>query len=57
MPSCFVLAAGNAPLIRIGSLDIDIIAIYFAVVLGIGIYLSTRGDPPRHPLFERNQGR
>ena len=40
MSSCFVLAAGNAPLIQMGPLDIVIIAIYFAVVLGIGIYLK-----------------
>ena len=40
MPSCFVFAAGNEPLIRIGSLDIVIIAIYFVVVLGIGFYLK-----------------
>ena len=37
MPSWFMFAAGNAPLIAIGPLDIVIIAIYFAVVLGIGI--------------------
>src|SRR5271169_1636176 len=40
MPSWFMFAAGNAPLISMGSLDIVIIAIYFAVVLGIGIYLK-----------------
>ena len=40
MPSCHVFAAGNQPLIRIGSLDIVIIAIYFLVVLGIGFYLK-----------------
>lgn len=40
MSSCFVFAAANQPLIRIGPLDIVIIAIYFAVVLGIGIYLK-----------------
>ena len=37
MPSWFMLAAGNAPLISMGPLDIVIIAIYFVVVLGIGI--------------------
>ena len=40
MPSWFMFAAGNAPLISVGSLDIVIIAIYFVVVLGIGIYLK-----------------
>ena len=40
MSSWFVFAAGNAPLISVGSLDIVIIAIYFLVVLGIGIYLK-----------------
>jgi len=40
MPSWFMFAAGNAPLISMGSLDIVIIAIYFVVVLGIGIYLK-----------------
>ncbi len=40
MSSCFVLAAGNAPLIQMGPLDIVIIAIYFVVVLGIGVYLK-----------------
>src|SRR5271157_2276154 len=35
-----MFAAGNAPLISMGSLDIVIIAIYFVVVLGIGIYLK-----------------
>ncbi len=40
MPSWFMFAAGTAPLISMGSLDIVIIAIYFAVVLGIGIYLK-----------------
>jgi solute:Na+ symporter, SSS family len=38
MPSWFMFAAGNTPLISMGSLDIPIIAIYFAMVLGIGIY-------------------
>ena len=40
MPSRFLFAAGTAPLISMGSLDIVIIAIYFVVVLGIGIYLK-----------------
>jgi solute:Na+ symporter, SSS family len=38
MPSWFMFAAGNAPLIFVGPLDIVIIAIYFVVVLGIGFY-------------------
>ena len=40
MSPSFVLAAGNAPLIQMGPLDIVIIAIYFVVVLGIGVYLK-----------------
>ena len=40
MPSWFMFAAGNAPLISVGPLDIVIIAIYFVVVLGIGFYLK-----------------
>ena len=38
MPSWFMFPAANAPLISMGSLDIVIIAIYFAVVLGIGVW-------------------
>ncbi|WP_165232522.1 sodium:solute symporter family transporter [Aquisphaera insulae] len=40
MTTCLVIAAGEAPLIKIGPLDIVIIAIYFIVVLGIGVYLK-----------------
>ncbi len=40
MPSWFIVAAGTAPLISMGTLDIVIIAIYFVMVLGIGIYLK-----------------
>jgi Na+(H+)/acetate symporter ActP len=40
MPSWFMFATENTPLISMGSLDIVIIAIYFAVMLGIGIYLK-----------------
>lgn len=41
MPSALLFAqAGGKPLISIGTLDVVIIAIYFAVVLGIGIYLK-----------------
>jgi SSS family solute:Na+ symporter len=40
MSSALLFAETGKPLISIGTLDIVIIAIYFAVVLGIGIYLK-----------------
>jgi SSS family solute:Na+ symporter len=42
MGNCLLWAAGEgaAPLIKIGGLDAVIIAIYFVVVLGIGVYLK-----------------
>ncbi|QEH37286.1 Sodium/glucose cotransporter [Aquisphaera giovannonii] len=40
MTTSLVIAAGEGPLIKIGPLDIVIIAIYFLVVLGIGVYLK-----------------
>jgi SSS family solute:Na+ symporter len=40
MSSSLLFAAGTAPLIRVGALDILIIGIYFLVVLGIGVYLK-----------------
>ncbi len=40
MPSISLLAASEKGLISIGPLDYGIIAIYFVVVLGIGIYLK-----------------
>ena len=40
MPSVTLFAASRAPLISMGRLDVLIIAIYFAVVLGIGFYLK-----------------
>ncbi|WP_206108135.1 sodium:solute symporter family transporter [Paludisphaera soli] len=40
MTSGSILLAAGAPLISMGRLDVAIIAIYFAVVLGIGFYLK-----------------
>ena len=40
MSPSFFFAAVDKPLIAVGPLDIVIIAIYFVVVLGIGIYLK-----------------
>ena len=40
MPGLLLLAASEKGLISIGPLDYGIIAIYFVVVLGIGIYLK-----------------
>src|SRR4051812_3285732 len=40
MSPSFLFAAVDRPLIAIGPLDIAIIAIYFIVVLGIGVYLK-----------------
>ncbi len=40
MPGTVLFAASEKALISIGPLDYAIIAIYFVVVLGIGIYLK-----------------
>jgi SSS family solute:Na+ symporter len=40
MSSWLLFAAESGPLIQIGTLDVVIIAIYFLVVLGIGVYLK-----------------